>query len=101
MIAKIVIKPLGVSVQIAQQMMIYWRIKVNWVVVLLLIVITLQLLIKFPIEITLIEKQECPEVICRDVTATCNVNIINKTVIEIEPIEIPNIQWNWFVNNSE
>ena len=57
-----------------------------WVIIgLLIIVIVLQLLAKYPIQVN-IDKTitDCPEIVCRDVVCSTTVEIINKTVIERE-----------------
>jgi len=67
-----------------------------WIIILLGIVIILQLLIKFPIQIQ-IEYRDCPEIIYQPVICKTTVEVINKTVIESEPCTF---EWNWF-NGSD
>jgi len=68
----------------------------NWMIIgLLIIVIILQLLIKFPIQIN-IDKTitDCPEIICQEVICKTTIEVINKTIVEQKFTDI--IKWpNW------
>lgn len=48
------------------------------IITLLVVVIILQLLTRFPIQIN-ITKTDCPQIICQAVQCNCNVNIKNDT----------------------
>ncbi len=61
----------------------FWRRRFHCVVLLLLItIITLQFIDEPLIDINIEQKQECPKIVCEDVTVNCKCQCLKGTVVE-------------------
>jgi hypothetical protein len=75
----------------------------KWIIGLLILIIILQLMIKFPIQIE-IKETNCPEIICKEVYVEVNCNCLNGTLIpETNYWKFPSIYHNiinWNYSNN-